>query len=224
MKRGEANKITDEKKRTMRKTIRDYIRYNIQTGKFKPGERIVETKLAKELNVSQAPVREALLELSILGLVEERPYKGAYVRKLTPEYIEDLYNIRAFVEQKAAEMASLKITEEGAKALLSIINEMEASVEEDGMNELTDLDIKFHSLIMDISGSETLKKMWKICFSDWTYLSSAYKNMTERDLLQKHKEICGYILNHEDKNAGAAVYLHISNFKNGVIEYLKRSE
>ncbi|MBQ1395612.1 MAG: GntR family transcriptional regulator, partial [Lachnospiraceae bacterium] len=64
-------------KRTTKETLRsEVIRYIIKgigEGQFKPGERIVETKLAKELDMSQAPVREAVLELSIMGVLEERP-------------------------------------------------------------------------------------------------------------------------------------------------------
>ena len=64
---------TERKRSTMRREIRAYIQRRIADGTFRPGDRIVETQLAKEMNVSQAPVREALLELAAMGLVEERP-------------------------------------------------------------------------------------------------------------------------------------------------------
>ena len=61
-------------KGTLRKKIRNYIQQQIASGRFQAGDRIVETQLARELNVSQAPVREAILELAAMGLLEERPY------------------------------------------------------------------------------------------------------------------------------------------------------
>ena len=82
----------DIAKGTLRKEIRSYIQEQIASGRFKAGDRIVETQLAKELNVSQAPVREAILELAAIGLLEERPYSGSFVRQLTAADIEDIYN------------------------------------------------------------------------------------------------------------------------------------
>ena len=65
----------------MRREIRTYIQRQIAQGVYRPGDRIVETQLAREMNVSQAPVREALLELAAMGPVEERPYSGTFVRR-----------------------------------------------------------------------------------------------------------------------------------------------
>ena len=69
-------------KETLRANIKDYIQKQIAAGDYQPGDRIVETQLARGLNVSQAPVREAILELVSLGLVEERPYSGHFVREM----------------------------------------------------------------------------------------------------------------------------------------------
>ena len=61
-------------KETLRSQISMIIQKRIREGVYKPGERIVETRLCKELSVSQAPVREAVLELAMMGILEERPY------------------------------------------------------------------------------------------------------------------------------------------------------
>ena len=72
-------------KGTLRKEIRIYIQEQIACGRFKAGDRVVETQLAKELNVSQAPVREAILELASMGILEERPYSGSFVPSASHE-------------------------------------------------------------------------------------------------------------------------------------------
>lgn len=87
-------------KETLRSNIKDYIQQQIAEGVYRPGDRIVETRLAKELNVSQAPVREAMLELATMGLLEERPYSGTYVRNFSIEEIEDIFLTRAFIEEQ----------------------------------------------------------------------------------------------------------------------------
>ena len=88
-------------KETLRANIKDYIQKQIASGVYRPGDRIVETQLAREMNVSQAPVREAILELVSLGLLEERPYSGHMVRQMGPAEIEDIYQTRAVVEEYA---------------------------------------------------------------------------------------------------------------------------
>ena len=99
-------------KETLRTNIKDYIQKQIAAGVYRPGDRIVETQLAREMNVSQAPVREALLELAAMGLVEERPYSGTFVRHLKASDIEDIYNTRAFLDEYAARQAARLATQE----------------------------------------------------------------------------------------------------------------
>ena len=116
---------TDRKKGTMRREIRAYIQRQIAEGAYRPGERIVETQLARTMNVSQAPVREALLELSAMGLLEERPYSGTYVRRLTAGDIEDIYNTRAFLDEYAARQAARRITPEQLDAMKTLLRRMD---------------------------------------------------------------------------------------------------
>ena len=67
------------KKQTISDNISEYLRDQIMTRKLKEGDRIVESQIAKELGVSQAPVREALLQLEGMELVKNKPYVGSYV-------------------------------------------------------------------------------------------------------------------------------------------------
>ncbi len=121
---------TGKKKNTMRREIRSYIQKRIADGTYRSGDRIVETQLARELNVSQAPVREALLELSAMGLLEERPYSGTFVRRLTAEDIEDIYNTRAFLDEYAARRAARRITPERMAALEALLEKMDHAADD----------------------------------------------------------------------------------------------
>ena len=81
-----------------KKKLKDEVRISIQNaiinGELKPGDRIVETRLATDMGVSQAPVREALKELEHVGLIENRPYQGTYVKQLTTKELRDAYDAR----------------------------------------------------------------------------------------------------------------------------------
>ena len=146
-------------KETLRSNIKNYIQQQIVEGVYRPGDRIVETRLARELNVSQAPVREAMLELSAIGLLEERPYSGTFVRNLSEKEIQDIFDIRAFLEEYAARRAARLASEERFLQMERLLQEMEQNHD---LGAFVRLDMKFHELIMDAAGSPSLKRAWQI--------------------------------------------------------------
>src|SRR5919205_3173807 len=80
---------------SLRAEVRERLRRAIMQGTLKPGEQIVESRLARQLGISQAPVREALRELEQLGLVVNHSRRGTFVRKFTPEDAWEMYTLRA---------------------------------------------------------------------------------------------------------------------------------
>ena len=196
-------------KETLRSNIKDYIQKQIADGVYQPGERIVETRLAKELEVSQAPVREAILELSAMGLLEERPYSGTYVRNLSLAEIEDIFNIRAFVEEYAAKRAAKRATPEQLAQMESVLKEMDQK----DLSEVVRLDMDFHELVMDAAGSPALKRAWKVLrMADWTYLCAAVTAFSMEELIAQHWKIYQYLKDRSETSAGAYMFLHIKGF------------
>lgn len=88
------------------------IRQGIVEGVYRPGERIVETRLADDLQLSRTPIREAIRMLQSEGLVHSLPNRGATVRALTAEDIGDLYEVRGRLEALAGELAARRATAE----------------------------------------------------------------------------------------------------------------
>ncbi|MFF2074018.1 GntR family transcriptional regulator [Kitasatospora sp. NPDC058162] len=81
-------------------------------GRWQPGDRIVERRLAAELNVSQAPVREALRSLQTLGVLDAEPNRGVRVREIGPAELREVYQVRAALERPAAEAAAVRLAGE----------------------------------------------------------------------------------------------------------------
>ena len=108
-------------KETLRENVKKYIIRGINEGKYDFGERIVETKVARELSISQAPVREAILELSIMGILEEHPYAGSFVRRPDANEIKNHYEARALIEAYAAGKAARYRTEEDSAPRAAMI-------------------------------------------------------------------------------------------------------
>ena len=93
------------------------IRTAILTGQLKPGERLVEATVARQLNVSRGPVREALKLLGAEGLVEDEPRRGAFVLSLTTLDVREIYDLRAALEARAAK----RVTEAAKPASLKAL-------------------------------------------------------------------------------------------------------
>src|SRR5215212_1684620 len=98
-------------RRVLREEIREQLIDDILTGRLPPGTRIIETRLAQEFGVSQAPVREALRDLELFGFVISSPFRGTQVREISTEDLVDIYPIRAALEGIAARSAATRIDE-----------------------------------------------------------------------------------------------------------------
>ena len=209
-------------KETLRAQISMLIQKRIREGEYKPGERIVETHLCKELLVSQAPVREAILELVMTGILEERPYSGTFVRDITPEEIIDIFNVRAFIEEHAARNACVNGTDEELGEIEEIVHMMENC---GNREDYTKLDTAFHEGILKASGSEALLRCWRsLHISQWTYQSILNTARTLEQLTAEHRKIFELIKTGQDHTAAAEVFLHIRSFAGEMTEYLKRDE
>ncbi len=197
-------------KATLRKNIREYIKEQIVNGRFQAGDRVVETQLAKELSVSQAPVREAILELAAMGILEERPYSGSFVRMITADDIEDIYNTRAFLDEYAARQAAKKVTAEQLAEMEALLREMDAA---EDPRDFVEKDVAFHALVVNAAGSPALKRMWEgLRLVEWTGLSVAVTRKTLPELAKQHWQIFRLLERHADHTAGAYMFLHIKNF------------
>ena len=114
---------------------------------LKPGERLLDDQLASTFGVSRTPVREAMARLSNEGLVESVSRSGVYVKKLTREDIEEIYEIRKALESLAARKAVSFITDKQIEQLSALVDKAKHS-SGDRYKAHLDLDVKLHDLIL----------------------------------------------------------------------------
>ena len=182
----------------------------------------METRLARELQVSQAPVREAMLELATMGLLEERPYSGTYVRNLSVKEIEDIFDTRAFIEEYAAKRAAKRITDEQLAEMEEILRQMEQGKNQD-ISVFVHLDMEFHGLVMDAAGSPALKRAWKVLrMAEWTYICALITEFSSDELIDQHRNIFRYLKAHDESSVGAYMFLHIKGFGNKLGNYFEK--
>lgn len=107
--------------RTMRQIVVEKLRQAITQGHLTPGQKLVYSDIAKEINVSVTPVREAMKTLEALGLVTIRPYRTAYVSYLTADEIQQIYALRKLLEGWATRLAAERISQEELSYLRGIL-------------------------------------------------------------------------------------------------------
>ena len=119
----------------------------ILNGRLPPGERLDEVGLAEQHGVSRTPVREALRQLAMSGLIDVRPRKGAIVSKATPEEIESLFVAMAEMEATCARLAAMSMTPIERRRLQARHEAMVALAAAGDTEAYSDANVAFHSAI-----------------------------------------------------------------------------
>ena len=188
----------------IKRDVRDKILF---LREYKPGDQIKEAQLADEFGVSRAPIREALHELAIEGLVVLKPRRGMFVIKLTRQEIKEIFEIRLILEERIFKEIVRRrlLTATAYSDLGKIVGEMEQAAllsgasQEQKVREFSFWDIKFHQYCWNLSGKAYSFRM----------LTSIYYQIIlaiQEDLIHEH-------------NLGDIVDAHRS-----ILEYLKNSD
>lgn len=136
----------------------DVIRDAIFAGTLKPGDRLVEGKLAKELGVGISPVREALYQLEHLGLVTRYPNRGTVVTQLTPTEVNQIFRLRAELETLSVKFAIEAQNRSGLERLQECANQMMAASLEGDSARFFEWDLEFHNQVCRMADNPFLEK------------------------------------------------------------------
>ena len=142
--------------------VKDRIVQWILEGELEPGARIVETRVARELGVSQAPVREALRDLTTLGIVDMQPYKGARVRQPSRTDLVEAMEVRGELEALAARQAAERMTPPMLAGLRALVDEMHGLGEQGDPHTHAAKNTAFHATVVRASGNKTLERVWSL--------------------------------------------------------------
>ena len=142
----------------LRVQVAERLRTAIVTGKLRPGDPLTETALAEQLNVSRAPVREAIQDLENDGLVETVAYRGKRVKPLTVREVSEIREMRQHFEV----MAVRRIVDQGTAVgdLWAPCRAMEAAAVAGDRDALIAADEAFHRTLIRLSDHELLAQLW----------------------------------------------------------------
>lgn len=202
------------KRSVLREDVKNYLISMIMHGKYKHGERIIETKIAKHLNISQAPVREAIRDLEQIGVLDTEPYRGTYVREFSEEDLKNTYDVREELEALAMRTAILHLQDEDLDTMDKILDDMVNALAIDDIVAVVNLDVKFHELIIKASQNKMLEKAWQtVNITYWTFLGfEGYKN-DKSQLIGRHKPILEALRARDSQKAIALMRNHFSELR-----------
>jgi DNA-binding GntR family transcriptional regulator len=140
------------------KTLRDEIENGIVTGDFQPGERLDEVQLATRYGVSRTPVREALMQLGAIGLIEIRPRRGAVVAEHGPERVFEMFEVMAELEAMAGALAARRHNEADMASIVAALEQCQNAAASDDTDQYYYENEIFHRAIYSASHSSFLEE------------------------------------------------------------------
>lgn len=203
------------------------VRKMILGGEVRPGQRMSHRSLARDLGLSRSPVREALLQLEAEGLIEHRPQSGVYLREVSPQELQELYDIREALEPYAAERAA-RLADIGQIDRLRVIcaefNEISRRIDleswltfSENRRRLSTLDREFHAIILAASGNRVARTFFEnaqilaLVFS-WNFMKTSPVVLASRvaPTARQHQQIYEAIATRDPLAAGKQMRNHVA--------------
>jgi DNA-binding GntR family transcriptional regulator len=201
-------------------------------GVFLPGDRIVEAEVARSLNVSRIPVREALRLLESQGVVVSERYRGMRLMSVDIDRLEKILKVRLALEKLAgAEIMALRPGHPGfLKPLDDVLAEMHAAADADDKFRVASLDTRFHLTLCQLSGNETLVRSWESLSRQLTIifgLSTLKKSL--KSIVAEHDEVVAALRTGDQPTFDRLMEVHILEYSRAVdyeklVEQLRRLE
>jgi DNA-binding GntR family transcriptional regulator len=193
-----------------RERAKDVILQRIVSGEYPPGSRLVETRIAQELGVSQAPVREALRDLEQLGCIVHEPFRGCSVRAFSADELLEAFPVRAALEALAARLAAERMTEEELLRLAELLETMRAAARRDDPHGQSQANASFHATIVRAARNATLERQWALLepFSR-TFLTVSQPGLDLLALSERHIPILDALRARDPDAAAEAMHQHL---------------
>ncbi len=142
--------------------VYERIRAAILSRRFEPGERVDIPALARNFDVSQMPVRQAIGRLADAGLVEIIPRSGTYIAQIDPREIAETFEVRCALERLACETAVLRVSAEEIASIGALVDAMDETVDDlDRRRRHEELNTEFHHNIVQLSGNRKLVEIYE---------------------------------------------------------------
>ncbi len=198
---------------SLRGRVYNFLREAILDGRYKDGESLTEMKIAEELNVSRTPVREAIRQLELEGLVESIPNKGSIVKGISQKDMKDIYSIRIVLETLACDWAVDNITDEEIRQLQEVYELMEFYTPRGDIEQLAKLNTRFHEIIYAATQSNILNHSLKDFqfYIKWIRREVISKHGRKEEALEEHYRILLGFKQRDREMVKESITVHLNN-------------
>ena len=200
--------------------VKDRLLQAILDGRYPPGARIVETRVARELGTSQAPVREALRDLEGLGVVESAAFRGARVRRPSASELLEAFAVRAELESLGARLAIEHATDHDLAELAGYVAEMQSAADAGDVHREAIADAGFHGRIVELAGNATLSRVWQTLEPFLrTYITIVAPGADRRRIADQHEPVLDALRRRDPALATAVLHRHFDEAAAGLAEH-----
>ena len=217
----ESGQIRVNDKYSLQARVFNRIREDILNGIYKENDELKEMTIGAELGVSRTPVREALRQLELEGLIKIIPNKGAYVIGISSKDLKDIYEMRARLEGLCARWATQNATKEDIARLDEISDLTEFHFKKKKFVKVLELDNEFHEMLYQMADSKMLYRT----LSDFHHYLEIIRKKTlsseERvsHSIKEHRDIIGSIKEKDEELAEQLAILHIKKTMENIEEH-----
>jgi DNA-binding GntR family transcriptional regulator len=195
---------------SLRERIKDVMLQRIVAGVYEPGSRLVETRIAQELRVSQASVREALRDLEHIGCVIYEPYRGCSVRSFSIDELLEAFPVRAALEALAARLAAERMTAAELRELRALYDAMLAAARANDAHEQSQADVAFHAAVARGARNATLERQWSFLEPySRTYVTVSRPGTDLVAVAKQHLPVLDALKARDAERAAAAMEEHL---------------
>jgi len=201
------------------------LRDSITFGDLKPGEKLVEKAVCEMFDIGRTPLREALRQLQMEGYIEVSPNKGAVIRKMSIDELDNVYDVLALLEGYAAEMAVKNITASRLAELKKIAKETRKAANASDHRSWFLKNDNFHFYLIDLAGNPILtEEIRKFRRRIYRYRALALTLQGNIDnLAQQHEDVVIKAAQKKAKEASLAMKQHVEWTKGLLISFLKQN-
>ncbi|HSF83224.1 MAG TPA: GntR family transcriptional regulator [Anaerolineales bacterium] len=216
--------MTPQITRTVKSTLVASLRDEIIRGEYLPGQRLLLEDIAARFDISTTPVREALSDLEAEGIVTIFPHRGAVVTQFSADDLQDIYDIRATLEEMATRLAVPNVTEAILKQMIAYIDQMDSHLGE--LVTLVKLNHSFHITLYNASGRQQLCKLTNMLrYRTQHYLHAYISYLGGMPQAQAdHRAVVEACARGEVERAAKLIHDHVATVGGAIVEYVRNIE
>lgn len=218
--------VTMDEYLPLRDVVFKTLRQAILRGELKPGERLMEIKLANKLGVSRTPIREAIRKLELEGLVLMIPRRGAEVAEITEKSLNDVLEVRKALEELSVQLACERITAEQVEEMKMAAEDFRKVLKSGDVTKIAEADVKFHDIIFAATNNQRLITLLNNLREQMYRFRVEYLKQKEcyPQLLEEHDKLIALISGGEVEEACELMGCHIDNQASTVSDVIRRDQ